>query len=118
RSTQLLPTAQLLLYQLLIMPHLRRRLSRLRLPAMWTPPSSPLSPWSSPLPQIPFPPLPPIPSPSLPLSPPLPVSGPPPTSPIRPLGYQASMIRLRAKAASTSHSLLLPPLSVRIEWVE
>ncbi|GKA41032.1 hypothetical protein Tco_0733625 [Tanacetum coccineum] len=39
--------------------------------AISTPPSSPLSPWSSPLPQIPFPPLPPIPSPSLPLSPPL-----------------------------------------------
>ncbi|GJT36856.1 hypothetical protein Tco_0936721 [Tanacetum coccineum] len=38
-----------------------------RLLAISTPPSSPLSPWSSPLPQIPFPPLPPIPSPSLPL---------------------------------------------------
>ncbi|GJR77714.1 hypothetical protein Tco_0090079 [Tanacetum coccineum] len=73
-------------------------------------PSSPLSPWSSPLPQIPFPPLPLIPSPSLPLSPPLPVSAPPPASPICPLGYRAAMIRLRAKAASTSHSLPLPPL--------
>ncbi|GJV42068.1 hypothetical protein Tco_1420508 [Tanacetum coccineum] len=47
--------------------------------------------------------------------PPLPVSSPvhvlspsPPTSPIRPLGYQAAMIRLRAEAASTSHSLPLP----------
>ncbi|GJR33064.1 hypothetical protein Tco_1109296 [Tanacetum coccineum] len=50
-----------------------------RLLAISTPPSSPLSPWSSPLPQIP--------SPSLPLSPPSPV----------------------AEAASTSHSLLLPP---------
>ncbi|GJX53435.1 hypothetical protein Tco_0281804 [Tanacetum coccineum] len=29
-------------------------------------------------------------------------------SPIRPLGYQATMIRLRAEAASTSYSLLLP----------
>ncbi|GKD88177.1 hypothetical protein Tco_1363684 [Tanacetum coccineum] len=80
-----------------------------RLLAISTPPSSPLSPWSSPLPQIPFPPLPPIPSPSLPLSPPLPVSAPPPASPIRPLGYRAAMIRLRAEAASTSHSLPLPP---------
>ncbi|GKF35995.1 hypothetical protein Tco_0112753, partial [Tanacetum coccineum] len=61
-----------------------------RLLAISTPPSSPLSPRSSPLPQIPSPPLPPIPSPSLPVSPPLPVSSPvpvlslsPPTSPIR-----------------------------------
>ncbi|GKA62390.1 hypothetical protein Tco_0761909 [Tanacetum coccineum] len=49
-----------------------------RLLAISTPPSSPLSPWSSPLPQIPSPPLPPIPSPSLPVSPPLPVSSPVP----------------------------------------
>ncbi|GKE07108.1 hypothetical protein Tco_1399126 [Tanacetum coccineum] len=80
-----------------------------RLLAISTPPSSPLSPWSSPLPQIPFPLLPPIPSPSLPLSPPLPISAPPPVSPIRPLSYRAAMIRLRAEAASTSHSLPLPP---------
>ncbi|GJX05538.1 hypothetical protein Tco_0191454 [Tanacetum coccineum] len=87
-----------------------------RLLAISTPPSSPLSPWSSPLPQIPSPPLPPIPSPSLPVSPPLPVSSPvpvlspsPPPSPIRSLGYRAAMIRLRAEAASTSHSLPLPP---------
>ncbi|GJZ76150.1 hypothetical protein Tco_0640615 [Tanacetum coccineum] len=94
-----------------------------RLLAMPTLPSSPLSPWSSPLPQIPSPPLPPILSPlpiSPPLpqisSPPLPVSSPvpvlspsPPASPISPLGYRAAMIRLRAKAASTSHSLPLPP---------
>nr|GFB03904.1 hypothetical protein [Tanacetum cinerariifolium] len=33
----------------------------------------------------------------------------PPSSPIRSLGYQASMIRLRAEAASTSHSPPLPP---------
>ncbi|GKG46754.1 hypothetical protein Tco_0501600, partial [Tanacetum coccineum] len=32
-----------------------------------------------------------------------------PTSPIRPLGYRAAMIRLRAEAASTSYSLPLPP---------
>ncbi|GJV13122.1 hypothetical protein Tco_1354663 [Tanacetum coccineum] len=133
RSTQLLPTLQLLLYQLLIMPHLLRRLSRLRpttpvptpvwsdakvarLLAISTPPLSLLSSWSSPLPQILSPPLPSIPSPSLPVSPPLPVSSPvlmlspsPPASPIRPLGYRAAMIRLRAKAASTSYSLPLPP---------
>ncbi|GJR67167.1 reverse transcriptase domain-containing protein [Tanacetum coccineum] len=73
-----------------------------RLLAISTPPSSPLSPWSSPLPQIP--------SPSLPLSPPLPVLSPaPPPSPIRSLGYRATMIRMRAEAASTSHSLPLPP---------
>ncbi|GJR03083.1 hypothetical protein Tco_0526067 [Tanacetum coccineum] len=46
-----------------------------RLLAMPTPPSSSLSPWSSPLPQIPSPPLPPILSP-LPVSPQLPVSPP------------------------------------------
>ncbi|GJZ47321.1 hypothetical protein Tco_0601153 [Tanacetum coccineum] len=79
-----------------------------RLLAISTPPSSPLSPWSSPLTQIVFPPLPLIPSPSLPLSPPLPISAPPPASPIRSLGYQAAMIRLRAEAPFTSHSLLLP----------
>ncbi|GJR39471.1 putative reverse transcriptase domain-containing protein [Tanacetum coccineum] len=54
-----------------------------------------------PLPQIPSPPLPPI------LSP-LRVSS-PPASPIRSLGYRAAMIRLRAEAPSTSHSLPLPP---------
>ncbi|GJZ53307.1 hypothetical protein Tco_0608192 [Tanacetum coccineum] len=65
---------------------------------------------------IPSPPLPPIPSPSLPVSPLLPVSSPVPVlspsplaSPIRPLGYRAAMIRLRVEAASTSHSLPLPP---------
>ncbi|GKB45156.1 hypothetical protein Tco_0890098 [Tanacetum coccineum] len=79
-----------------------------RLLAISTPPSSPLSPWSSPLPQIPSPPLPPIPSPSLPLSPPLPVfslvpvlSPSPPASPIRSLGYRAAIIRLRAELCIT-----------------
>ncbi|GJW49537.1 hypothetical protein Tco_0090888 [Tanacetum coccineum] len=72
-----------------------------RLLSIPTPPPSPLSPWSSPLPQIPSPPLPPI------LSP-LPISS-PPASPIRPLGYRVTMIRLRAEAPSTSHSLPLPP---------
>ncbi|GKE97827.1 hypothetical protein Tco_0021178, partial [Tanacetum coccineum] len=63
-----------------------------------------------------YPPLSSIPSPSQPVSPPLPVSSPvpvlspsPPASPIRPLGYRAAMIRLRAEATSTSHSLPLPP---------
>ncbi|GJR10524.1 hypothetical protein Tco_0793176 [Tanacetum coccineum] len=84
--------------------------------AISTLPSSPLSPWSSPLPHIPSPPLPSIPSPSLLVSPLLPVSSQvlvlsplQPASPIRSLGYQAAMIRLRAEAASTSHSLPLPP---------
>ncbi|GKC72533.1 hypothetical protein Tco_1118416 [Tanacetum coccineum] len=73
-----------------------------RLLAISTPPSSPLSPWSSPLPQIP--------SPSLPLSPPSPMLSPaPPPSPICSLGYRAAMIQMRAEAASTSHSLPLPP---------
>ncbi|GKA95292.1 hypothetical protein Tco_0817330, partial [Tanacetum coccineum] len=62
-----------------------------------SPPPSPLSPWSSPLPQIPSPPLPLI------LSP-LPVSPPPPASPTYLLGYRVVMIRLRAEAPSTSYS--------------
>ncbi|GKB68977.1 putative reverse transcriptase domain-containing protein, partial [Tanacetum coccineum] len=81
-----------------------------RLLAIYTLPSSPLSPWSSPLPHIPSLPLPPLPSPSLPLSPLSPVLSPaPPPSPIRSLGYRVAMIRLRAEAASTSHSLPVPP---------
>ncbi|GKG15998.1 hypothetical protein Tco_0358321, partial [Tanacetum coccineum] len=60
-----------------------------RLLAISTPPSSPLSLWSSP------------PSPVL--------SPAPPPSPIRSLGNQVAMIRMRAEAASTSHSLPLPP---------
>ncbi|GJZ43274.1 putative reverse transcriptase domain-containing protein [Tanacetum coccineum] len=60
--------------------------------------------------EIPSPPLPPIPSPLLPLSPPSPVLSPtPPPIPIHSLGYRAAMIRLRAEAASISHSLPLPP---------
>ncbi|GJY66732.1 hypothetical protein Tco_0468970 [Tanacetum coccineum] len=63
-----------------------------RLLTIPTPPPSPLSPWSSPLPQIP--------------SPPLPISPPLPTSHTYPLGYRVAMIRLRAEAPSTSHSPL------------
>nr|GFC44408.1 hypothetical protein [Tanacetum cinerariifolium] len=44
------------------------------------------------------------------LSPPSPVLSPaPPPSPIRSLGYRATMIRLRDEAGSTSH---LPPLQL------
>nr|GFB37903.1 hypothetical protein [Tanacetum cinerariifolium] len=75
-----------------------------RLLAISSPPASPLSAWSLPPPQIPFPPLSPI------LSPPSPVLSPaPPPSPIRSLGYRATMIRLRDEASSTSHS---PPLQL------
>ncbi|GKD88989.1 hypothetical protein Tco_1364496, partial [Tanacetum coccineum] len=73
-----------------------------RLLALTTPPPSPLTPLSSPLPQIPSPPLPASPPASV-----LPAS--PSTSPIHLLGYRAAMIWLRAEAASTSHSLPLPP---------
>ncbi|GKB11965.1 hypothetical protein Tco_0845888 [Tanacetum coccineum] len=53
-----------------------------------------ISPWSSPLPQIPSPLLPVSPPP--PVSPPLPVSPPPlPAIPTYPLGYRAAMIRQR-----------------------
>ncbi|GJV66643.1 hypothetical protein Tco_1482152 [Tanacetum coccineum] len=69
-----------------------------RLLAISSPLASPLSPWSSSPPQIPFP-----------VSPPSPVLTTPPSSPLRSLGYRAAMIRMRAKAAATSHSLLLPP---------
>ncbi|GJS62777.1 hypothetical protein Tco_0677341 [Tanacetum coccineum] len=66
-----------------------------RLLALTTPPPSPLTPLSSPLPHIP--------SPLFPAS--------LPASPIRPLGYRAAMIRLRAETPSTSHPLPLPTLS-------
>nr|GEY58747.1 hypothetical protein [Tanacetum cinerariifolium] len=72
-----------------------------RLMARPTPPPSPLSSWSSPLPQIPSLLLP------LPVSSPLPLPLPLPTSPTYSLGYRAVMIRLRAKAPSTTHPLLL-----------
>nr|GFB40862.1 hypothetical protein [Tanacetum cinerariifolium] len=55
-----------------------------RLLAISSPPASPLSPWSSPPPQIPFPPLPPILSPLSPI-----LSPAKPPSPIRSLGYRA-----------------------------
>nr|GEX08195.1 hypothetical protein [Tanacetum cinerariifolium] len=60
-----------------------------RLLALPTPPPSPLTSYSSPLPHIPSPPL--------------------PASPTYTLGYQAVMIRLRAESLSTSHPLPLPP---------
>ncbi|GKC04545.1 hypothetical protein Tco_0996155 [Tanacetum coccineum] len=60
-----------------------------RLLAISTPPSSPLSPWSSPLPPDTF-------STTTPDT-------------ITTTSYRAAMIRLRAEAASTSHSLPLPP---------
>ncbi|GKB38532.1 hypothetical protein Tco_0883474, partial [Tanacetum coccineum] len=81
-----------------------------RLLALTTPPPSPLTPLSSPLPQIP--------SPTLPASPPtsvLPVS--PPASLIRPLGYRAAMIRLRAETLSTSHPLPLPTSSPPLQLI-
>ncbi|GJU45886.1 hypothetical protein Tco_1203152 [Tanacetum coccineum] len=69
--------------------------------AISTQPPSPLTSYSSPLPQIPSPPL--------PLSSPLPVSPPPLlASPTYPLGYIAVLIRLRAKSPSTSYPLPLP----------
>nr|GFA14938.1 hypothetical protein [Tanacetum cinerariifolium] len=81
-----------------------------RLLAISSPPASPLFPWSSPPPQIPFPSLPPI------LSPPSPVLSPaPPPSPIRSLGYRAAMIRLRDEAASTSSPPLQLPSASRRE---
>nr|GEV90586.1 hypothetical protein [Tanacetum cinerariifolium] len=70
-----------------------------RLLAISSPPASPLSPWSSPPPQIPFPPLPPD---------TITTFTSPPPSPIRSLGYRAAMIRLRDEAASTSS----PPLQL------
>ncbi|GKD25645.1 hypothetical protein Tco_1231859 [Tanacetum coccineum] len=75
-----------------------------RLLVIPTPPPSPLSSWSSPLPYIPSPPL--------PVSSPVPISPPPlPASPTYPLRYRAAMIWLRAETPSTSHPLPLstPP---------
>ncbi|GJS54380.1 putative reverse transcriptase domain-containing protein [Tanacetum coccineum] len=59
-----------------------------KLLAIPSPPPSPLTSYSSPLPQIPSPPL--------------------PASPTHPLGYRAAMIWLRAESPSTSHPLPLP----------
>ncbi|GKE21596.1 hypothetical protein Tco_1433108, partial [Tanacetum coccineum] len=69
--------------------------------AISTPPPSPLTSYSSPLPHIPSPPL-PVSSPLLISPPPLHVS------PTHPLGYRATMIWLRAESPSTSHPLPLP----------
>ncbi|GKC66899.1 hypothetical protein Tco_1099497, partial [Tanacetum coccineum] len=80
-----------------------------RLLALTTPPPSPLTPLSSPLPHIPSPPLPASPPASV-----LPAS--PPASPIRPLGYRAAMIRLRAETPSTSHLLPLPTSSPPLQY--
>ncbi|GJZ32156.1 hypothetical protein Tco_0577592 [Tanacetum coccineum] len=104
-------------------PHLAYRVTaRISIPAPVSTPawsdseilSLPLPPILSPLPVsslLPVsPPLPHIPLPPLPVSSPVPVLSPsPPASPIRPSGYRAGMIWLRAEAASTSHSLPLPP---------
>ncbi|GKC15844.1 reverse transcriptase domain-containing protein, partial [Tanacetum coccineum] len=79
-----------------------------RLLALTTLPPSPLTPLSSPLPQIPSLPLPTSPPTSI-----LPAS--PPASLIRPLGYRAAMIRLRAETPSTSHSLPLPTSSLPLQ---
>ncbi|GKB40990.1 putative reverse transcriptase domain-containing protein, partial [Tanacetum coccineum] len=65
---------------------------------------SPLTPLSSPLPQIPSPPLPASPPASV-----LPAL--PPASPTHPLGFRTAMIRLRAETPSTSHPLPLPTSS-------
>ncbi|GJY04812.1 hypothetical protein Tco_0370752 [Tanacetum coccineum] len=66
-----------------------------RLLALTTPPPLPLTPLSSPLPHIPSPPF--LTSPR--------------ASPIRPLGYRATIIWLRAETPSTSHPLPLPTSS-------
>ncbi|GJW58309.1 hypothetical protein Tco_0105040 [Tanacetum coccineum] len=69
--------------------------------AISTPPSSPITSYSSPLPHIPSPPL--------PVSSPLPMSPPPlPASPTHPFGYRAAIIQLRSKSPFTSHPLPLP----------
>ncbi|GJZ78994.1 hypothetical protein Tco_0643831 [Tanacetum coccineum] len=86
-------------------PPAYRRVDRIL--AISTPPPSPLTSYSSPLPQIPSSPL----LVSLPLlvSSPLPISPPPqPASPTHSLGYRAAMIWLRAELPSTSHPLPLP----------
>ncbi|GKF10083.1 hypothetical protein Tco_0048009, partial [Tanacetum coccineum] len=75
-----------------------------RLLALTTPPPSPLTL----LPQIPSPPLPASPPASV-------LHALPPASPIRPLGYRAAMIWLRAETPSTSHPLPLPTSSLPLQ---
>ncbi|GKF51662.1 hypothetical protein Tco_0148129, partial [Tanacetum coccineum] len=78
-----------------------------RLLALTTLPPSPLTPLSSPLPHIPSPPL--------PASPPAyALHASPSASPIRPLGYRAAMIRLRAKTPSTSYPLPTSSLPLQL----
>nr|GEX41877.1 putative reverse transcriptase domain-containing protein [Tanacetum cinerariifolium] len=75
--------------------------------AISSPPASPLSPWSSPPPQIPFPPLPLI------LSPPSPVLSPaPPPSPIH-APSSGTPLLLPISASTSSPPLLLPSASRR-----
>ncbi|GJT09490.1 hypothetical protein Tco_0856532 [Tanacetum coccineum] len=81
-----------------------------RLLSLPTPPPSPLTPLSYPLPQIPSPPL-PVSSPSLPLPSPTIDS---PTYAEAPLGYRAAEIRMRA----ASPPLLLPSTSHRTDIPE
>ncbi|GJX09099.1 hypothetical protein Tco_0198958 [Tanacetum coccineum] len=73
-------------------------------PTSPSPPPSPLSLLSLPLPQIPSPPL-PVPSPPLPL-PSLPTTS--PTYDEASLGYKAARIRLRAASPSTHHPSEIP----------
>nr|GEZ39972.1 hypothetical protein [Tanacetum cinerariifolium] len=79
-----------------------------RLLAISSPPASPLSPWSSPPPQIPFPPLPPI------LSPPSPILSPaPPPSPIQVRYRSWSQIRGRG---SSSTAAARPARGFRVDY--
>ncbi|GJU93888.1 hypothetical protein Tco_1318644 [Tanacetum coccineum] len=109
--------------RLLSMPHLLRRLSRLRLTSLRphhhhiilldipTPLPSPLSPWSSSLPHIPYPPLPPILSP-LPLSPPLHLSSPPTSSPIKSLDRTGGYLTSTEEVGESSSAHTGRPLKV------
>ncbi|GKD72279.1 hypothetical protein Tco_1330561, partial [Tanacetum coccineum] len=84
-----------------------------RLLALPTPPPSPLSPYSSPLPQIPSPPLPiSSPLPQIP-SPPLPISSPPPNGPTYvegSLGSRAAGISQRDALPSPVHETEMPEI--------
>nr|GEU54304.1 hypothetical protein [Tanacetum cinerariifolium] len=75
-----------------IPPSAYRTTIRMYIPSLLFPVPSPLTSYSSPLPQIPSSPLPTI-----------------PTDAGGPLGYRAAMIQLRAESPSTSHPLSLPP---------